>query len=127
VFRSGGHCDLKHQQSDRDGEYAIAKGLHTIHPKCRGLSRLRLLISHFQILIVCDLSVEVPTVVDWAFWSQLIEETAMSTALRLFSAEYYDGQMERTLAAAYADAADIGEVLAVAHRIRPGCVSQHSR
>jgi hypothetical protein len=84
------------------------------------------LISHFQILIVCDLSVEVPTVVDWAFWSQLIEETVMSTALRLFSAEYYDGQMERTLAAAYADA-DIGEVLAVARRIRPGCVSQHSR
>jgi hypothetical protein len=42
----------------------------------------------------------------------------MSTALRLFSAEYYDGQMERTLAAAYADAADIGEALAVARRIR---------
>lgn len=42
----------------------------------------------------------------------------MSTALRLFSAEYYDGQMERTLAAAYADSADIGEALAVARRIR---------
>jgi hypothetical protein len=33
----------------------------------------------------------------------------MGTTLRLFSAQYYDGQMERTLAAAYADAADIGE------------------
>jgi hypothetical protein len=37
----------------------------------------------------------------------------------LFSADYYDGQIERTLAAAYADAADIGEVLAVARRISP--------
>ena len=46
----------------------------------------------------------------------------MRTTLRLFSADYYDGQIERTLAAAYADAADIGEVLAVARRIRPGCV-----
>jgi len=51
----------------------------------------------------------------------------MRTTLRLFSADYYDGQIERTLAAAYADAADIGEVLDVARRIRPGCVSQHSR
>jgi hypothetical protein len=62
-----------------------------------------------------------------AFWSQLIEETAMRTTLRLFSADYYDGQIERTLAAAYADAADIGELLAVGRRIRPRCVSQHSR
>jgi hypothetical protein len=52
---------------------------------------------------------------------------AMSTAQRLFSADYYDGQIERTLAAAYADSADNGEVLAVARRIRPVCVSQHSR
>jgi alpha-beta hydrolase superfamily lysophospholipase len=41
----------------------------------------------------------------------------MSRALR-FSDEYYDGQMERTLAAAYVDAADFGEALAVARRIR---------
>lgn len=51
----------------------------------------------------------------------------MRTTLQLFSADYYDGQIERTLAAAYADAADIGEVLAVGRRIRPECVSQHSR
>jgi hypothetical protein len=46
------------------------------------------------------------------------KETAMSTALRLFSDEHYDGQFERTLAAAYADASDLGEALAVASRIR---------
>jgi hypothetical protein len=43
----------------------------------------------------------------------------MSTALRLFYDEQYDGQFERTLAAAYADASDLGEALAVARRIRP--------
>jgi hypothetical protein len=43
----------------------------------------------------------------------------MRTTLQLFSADYDDGQIERTLAAAYADAADIGEVLAVARRISP--------
>ena len=41
----------------------------------------------------------------------------MATALRLFSDEFYDGQLERTLAAAYADAADLGEAFAVARRI----------
>ena len=44
----------------------------------------------------------------------------MRTTLQLVSADDYDGQIERALAAAYADAADIGEVLAVARRIRPG-------
>jgi hypothetical protein len=41
----------------------------------------------------------------------------VATALRLFSNEFYDGQLERTLAAAYADAADLGEAFAVARRI----------
>ena len=41
----------------------------------------------------------------------------MATALRLFSDEFYEGQLERTLAAAYADAADLGEAFAVARRI----------
>jgi len=41
----------------------------------------------------------------------------MATALRSFSDEFYDGQLERTLAAAYADAADLGEAFAVARRI----------
>jgi len=41
----------------------------------------------------------------------------MVTALRSFSDEFYDGQLERTLAAAYADAADLGEAFAVARRI----------
>jgi hypothetical protein len=41
----------------------------------------------------------------------------MATALRSFSNEFYDGQLERTLAAAYADAADLGEAFAVASRI----------
>jgi len=35
----------------------------------------------------------------------------------LFSDEFYEGQLERTLAAAYADAADLGEVFAVARSI----------
>jgi hypothetical protein len=42
----------------------------------------------------------------------------MSAAFRVFTAEYYDGQMKRTMAAAYVDAADFGEALAVARRIR---------
>ena len=45
------------------------------------------------------------------------EEITVATALRLFSDEFYDGQLERTLAAAYADAADLGEAFAVARRI----------
>jgi hypothetical protein len=47
------------------------KAFHTIRPECRGLSRLRLLISHLQILIVCDLCVEVPA---WSERAQAVGE-----------------------------------------------------
>ena len=45
----------------------------------------------------------------------------MATALRSFSDEFYDGQLERTLAAAYADAADLGEAFAVAQPLSGDC------